>query len=140
MEREPTFIPKYIQQIFCTELRPFISRRDTVLRDCINVEERVAITIWKLATNIEYRALSELFAFGKSTVCKIVNDTCQQIVINLLPKYVKISKGERLKEVLDGFETTKGFPQAVGAIDGIVCPNSVFGLLLLVQENMHRFL
>ena len=108
--------------IICTELRPFISRRDTVLRDCISVEEQVAITIWKLATNIEYRTLSELFGIGKSTVCKIVNDTCQQIVINLLPKYVKIPKGERLKEVLDGFETTKGFPQAVGAIDGTHIP------------------
>ena len=108
--------------IICTELCPFISRRDTVLRDCISVEERVAITIWKLATNIEYRTLSELFRIRKSTVCEIVNDTCQQIVINLLPKYVKIPKGERLKEALDGFETTKGFPPAVDAIDGTHIP------------------
>ena len=111
--------------IICTELHPFISRRDTILRACISVEERVAITIWKLATNIEYRSnrtLSELFGVGKSTVCEIVNDTYQQIVINLLPKYVNIPKGERLKEVLDGFETTKGFPLAVGAIDGTHIP------------------
>ena len=47
--------------IICTELRPFISRRDTILRACIGVEERVTITIWTLATNIEYRTLSELF-------------------------------------------------------------------------------
>ena len=81
--------------IICTELRFFISRRDTVLRDCISVEERVAITIWKLATNIEYRTLSELFGIGKSTVCEIVNDTCQQIVINLLPKYMKKFQKEK---------------------------------------------
>ena len=104
--------------IICTELRPFISRRDTILRACISVEERVAITIWKLATNIEYRTLSELFGVGKSTVCEIVNDTCQQIDYQNMSKF----KGERLKEVLDGFETTKGFPQAVGAIDGTHIP------------------
>ena len=108
--------------IICNELRCFIARNDTNLRLSISVEERVAITIWKLATNIEYRTLSELFGIGRSTVCEIVNDTCQQMVMNLLPKYVKIPKGDRLKEVVDGFELTKGFPQAVGAIDGTHIP------------------
>ena len=34
------------------------------------------------------------------------------IVMNLqlLPKYVKIPKGDRLKELVEGFELTKGFP------------------------------
>jgi len=108
--------------VICNELHPFISRKDTNLRFSISVEERVAVTIWKLATNIEYRTLSGLFGIGRSTVCEIVNDTCQQIVLNLLPKYVKIPQGDRLKEVVDGFEVTKGFPQAVGAIDGTHIP------------------
>ena len=110
--------------IICNELRPYIQRNDTNLRFSISVEERVAISIWKLSTNIEYRTLSELFGIGRSTVCEIVHDTCQHIVINLLPKYVKIPKGDRLKEVVENCELTKGFPQAVGAIDGTHIPIS----------------
>ena len=108
--------------IICNELRPYIQRNDTNLRFAISVEERVAISIWKLSTNIEYRTLSELFGIGRSTVCEIIHDTCQHIVMNLLPKYVKIPKGDRLKELVESFELTKGFPQAVGAIDGTHIP------------------
>ena len=104
--------------IICNELHPYIQRIDTNLRFSISVEERVAISIWKLSTSNEYRSLSELFGIGRSTVCEIVHDTCQHIVINLLLKYVKIPKGDKLKELVENFELTKGFPQAVGAIDG----------------------
>ena len=34
------------------------------------------MTIWRLATNVEYRILSELFGIGKSTVGEIVIETC----------------------------------------------------------------
>ena len=82
--------------IICIELCPFISRRDTVLRDCISVEEQVAITIWKLATNIEYRTLSELFGIGKSTVCKIVNDLSKNCY-KFISKICKNSKRRKVK-------------------------------------------
>jgi len=104
------------------ELHPYIARETTHLRQPISVDQRVAITIWKLATNIDYRTLSELFGVGKSTVCEIVNETCRQIVLHLLPKYVRIPHGERLKEIVEGFETCWGFPQAAGAIDGTHIP------------------
>ena len=103
-------------------MRPYIQRNDTNLRFSISVGERVAISIWKLSTNIEYRTLSELFGIGRSTVCEIVHDTCQHIVINFLPKYVKLPKDDRLKELVESFEHTKGFPQAVGAIVGTHIP------------------
>ena len=92
------------------------------MRQPISVEERVAVTIWKLATNVEYRTLSELFGLGKATVGKIVVETCQAISKYLLPKYVNIPQGNRLKEVVDGFELCWGFPQAAGAIDGSHIP------------------
>ena len=103
--------------IISNELHPYIVREITQLRLSISVDQRVAVTIWKLATNVEYRTLSELFGIGKSTVREIVNDTCKQIVMHLLPKYVKIPQGDVLKEIVEGLETCWGFPQAVGAID-----------------------
>ena len=68
------------------------------------------MTIWRLATNVEYRTLSELFGIGKSTVGEIVIETCNTIASRLLPQYVYIPKGEKLKEIVDGFETYLGFP------------------------------
>ena len=94
----------------------------TNFRSPVSVEERVAVTIWKLATNIEYRTLSSLFGLGRSTVGKIVVETGRAIATHLLPQYVQIPCGEKLKEIVDGFETFWGFPQAAGAIDGSHIP------------------
>ena len=71
-----------------------------------------------MGTNIEYRTLSELFGLGRSTVAEIVLETCNAIATHLLPQYVSIPNGDKLKEIVDGFETYWGFPQAAGAIDG----------------------
>lgn len=94
----------------------------TNFRVPVTVEERVAVTVWKLATNIEYRTLSSLFGLGRSTVGKIVVETCRAIATHLLPQYVYIPNGERLKEIVEGFETFWGFPQAAGAVDGSHIP------------------
>ena len=64
------------------------------------------------------QTLSELFGLGKSTVGEIVIETCNAIATHLLPQYVYIPKGEKLKAIVEGFETYRGFPQAAGAIDG----------------------
>ena len=90
----------------------------TPFRLPVSVEQSVAVTVWKLATNVEYRTLAALFGLGRSTVCTIVVQTCRVIATHLLPQYVQIPQGEKLKEIVEGFETFWGFPQAVGAIDG----------------------
>lgn len=86
------------------------------------VTERVAVTIWKLATNVEYQTLSNTFSLGRSTVGKIVMETWHEIAVHLLTEFVKIPSGDKLKEIVDGFENFWGFPQAVGAIDGSHIP------------------
>ena len=87
------------------------------MREPVSTERRLAITLWKLATNIEYISISQLFGLGHSTVCSIVLETCKAITEILLPKYVRIPQGESCKEAINGFDHL-GFPQAVGAIDG----------------------
>lgn len=104
-----------------TELKPFIERQDTHLRSCISVEQRLAVTLWRLATTIEYRTLSELFGIGRSTACTIVLETCRAIQ-NLIPKYVTVPKGEQMSINVEGFEARWGFPQTAGAIDGTHIP------------------
>ena len=108
--------------ILCNELRPYIKKKTTRLRETISVEKRVAVTIWKLATNCEYRTISNLFGIGLSTVCVIVVETCTVIATKLLSKFVYIPQGESLREVVRGFQDCWGFPQTAGAIDGSHIP------------------
>ena len=112
--------------IICNELRPYIQKKWTNMRSPVSVEERVAVTVWKLATNVEYRTLASLFGLGRSTVGEIVVETCEVVTTKLLSRYVYIPQESRLREVVDGFEVRWGFPQVAGAIDGthipIVCP------------------
>ena len=71
---------------------------------------------------MELRTLAVLFGLGRSTVGKIVLDTCDAIMCHLLPKYVRIPQGDSLHEIVEGFEHCWGFPHAVGAIDGSHIP------------------
>ena len=43
------------------------------------LQQRVAVTLWKLATNVEHRILVQLMGTGCSTACEIVNSVCEAI-------------------------------------------------------------
>lgn len=60
----------------CNELRSTIERTDTEMRKAVPVEQRVALTLWFLATNIDYRTIGHLFGVSKSTVCVITKEVC----------------------------------------------------------------
>ena len=108
--------------ILCSDLEPHIQRRDTNYRKAISVKHRVAITVWRLATNVEYRTLSHLFGVGVSTVGSIVRECCRVICDELTPRYVRMPTGDDFDRMLDGFETRWGFPHCAGAVDGTHIP------------------
>ena len=68
------------------------------------------------------RTISVLFGLGRSTVGRIVNETCKAIPTYLLKKIARIPQCQRLQENIEGFEHSRGFPQAVGAVDGTHIP------------------
>ena len=96
--------------VFCQGLRAHIERQKTRLRMPIGVEKRVVVTIWKLATNVEYQTLLALFGLGRCTVCVIVVETCNAITKHLFPWYVSFPMGERLRDIVRMIETCWGFP------------------------------
>ena len=49
-------------------------------------------------------------------------ETSHAIAAHLLSQYVFIPTGEKLKEIVEGFEEFWGFPQVAGAIDGSHIP------------------
>ena len=86
------------------------------MRKAIPVEQRVALTLWWLATTADFRTIGHLFGVSKAAVCVVVK-VCSAIVQVLLPRYIKIPTGDSLKEVVHGFQHKWGFPQC-GAVDG----------------------
>ena len=53
----------------CNELISEIRKQDTIFRQAITLEKRVAITLWCLATNGNYRSIGHLFRVAKGIYC-----------------------------------------------------------------------
>ena len=106
----------------CDKLRPIIQRQDTRMRHAITVEQRVAVTLWCLATCGEYRTIGHLFGIARNTVCVIVHDTCAAIIQVLRSQYISFPAGEDLKNVVERFKAKWDIPQCAGAIDGSHIP------------------
>ena len=100
----------------CSKLLPHLQKHHCV-RDPLSVELRVAVTLWRLGTNAEYRSIGHLFGVGLSTVFITVREVCMAIVELLLPLYIRVPTGDHLHDVVEGFSCRWGFPQCVGAID-----------------------
>lgn len=103
----------------CHELRPHIERTTTRYRE---PENRVAVALWRLSTNTEYRTISHLFGIGISIVCIITREVVQAIVQILMPQFIKVPQGNDLRDIFNGFRDKWGFPQCAGAIDGTHVP------------------
>ena len=71
----------------CGQLRSRIQRVNTRMRQAISVEKRLAVTLWCLATPAEYRTIGHLFGIARSTVCRIVHETCKAIVAPARPAF-----------------------------------------------------
>ena len=74
----------------------------------------VAITLWCLATHAN---IVLVFGVAYSTVCEIVQETCQAIVSNLMHLYIQFPTSDAVKAVVEEFEVKWGFPQCIRAID-----------------------
>lgn len=100
----------------CEKVRPRLARQDTSFRLALPVEKRVAVALWRLASNIEYRTISSLFGVGKSTVCRCVRDMCHAIVALMGPIYLRFPNEQELEESAQLFLSNWGFPHCVAAI------------------------
>ena len=55
----------------CSELRLAVEKNDTSMIKAIPVEQRVALTLWFLATGTDFRTIGHLFGVSKSTMCVV---------------------------------------------------------------------
>ena len=81
----------------CDQLKDLLKKETIRLRKPLSVEQRVAITLWILATACEYRTVAHLFRVARCTVCVVVHETCEAIVTKLMALYISFPTGEQLK-------------------------------------------
>lgn len=106
---------------------PKIMKKNTKWRDAISANDRLALTLRFLASGETFRSLAFSFRMGRSTVGKIVKETCVIIWEELSSKFVQFpTKQEEWKQIAADFEEKWQFPHCLGAIDGkhviIECP------------------
>ncbi|XP_060783114.1 uncharacterized protein LOC132890320 [Neoarius graeffei] len=112
----------------CDQLRPYVNPKTTNMLAPVPLEKRVALTIYRLASNVEFHDVANLFGIGTSTACNIIWEVCEALS-ELRKIYVKRSKSvPELTSHIAGFERKTGFPMCVGALDGthipIIAPQS----------------
>ena len=103
------------------ELQPVMQRQE-LIRSTIPLDRRVAIALWRLGANVKYRTISHLFGVALSSVCVIVHEVCEAIVVVLGPQYIKLPQGEGWQTVVNGFLQRWQFPQYAGALIGSHIP------------------
>ena len=96
--------------ILCDSLHPKLTRQDTTYRQAVPVELRVAICLWRLATNLELRSLSHLFGVGLSSACMFTQQVVAAINDTLKPEYLHTPSAAEFEEIVKGFNNRWGFP------------------------------
>ncbi|XP_051556508.1 uncharacterized protein LOC127442481 [Myxocyprinus asiaticus] len=103
-------------QYICRRVQPAMEKMDTRYRLSVPLQKRVAVALWKLATNAEYRTVAHLFGVGIATACDCVRDFCSSVLEILMPEVIQVPTAEKLNEMTLYFEQRWGLPQCVGSI------------------------
>ncbi|XP_060209949.1 protein ANTAGONIST OF LIKE HETEROCHROMATIN PROTEIN 1-like [Lycium barbarum] len=102
--------------VICRELESVITKKDTMLRLAIPVNQRVAVCIWRLATGAPLREVSKRFGLGISTCHKIVLEVCTAIKGVLMGKFVQWPDELKMEEIKREFEVVSGIQTICGSM------------------------
>ena len=72
----------------CDELRPFLQKQSTAMRDALPVETQVAARLYYLTDEGRFRKVAKAFGIGKSSVSTKIREVCMVITKYLGPKYI----------------------------------------------------
>ena len=106
------------QQLSISE--PLIQKRQG--RKMIDLRKQLCIFLWFSASKEPYRSIAERFDVTESSVHKTVCRVTEAILAEMLRDTIKWPEGERMKEVMAGFEAFKEMKKVVAAIDGCHIP------------------
>ena len=109
-------------QHICGLVGPQLMRQNTILREAITVEKRVAVALWRLATGISYRTVGLTFGIGRCTAMNVKDEFCSALM-RRANDFIKFPKAEaETRQAIQKFQDISHFPQVVGALDGSRIP------------------
>ena len=98
---------------------PLIQKKDTIMRDSIKPNERLALTIRFLATGESFQSLSFQFRIGRTTISNIVMEVCVAICDVFGKDYLRTpNQANKWDEIAQLFQSRWNLPNCIGAIDG----------------------
>ena len=98
---------------------PKIEKKNTRLRKCVCVRERLFITSRYLSTGCSQQTLSFAFRLGRTTIFRIVKEVCIALDEILSPIYLNPPKySSEWKKISDDFFKLWNMPHVIGAIYG----------------------
>ena len=96
-----------------------IKKKDTLTRESIGPDERIAVTLGCLATGETFKSLEYSFRISRTCISSIVVETCQAILDILGPRYLNTPfSQDEWKCVAQRFESRWNFPNRIGTLDG----------------------
>lgn len=98
-----------------------ISHYDTDMCFAILAEWLLEMTLYFLASTVEYRTIGNLFGVSEAFVCSCVRELCDAIT-KQLSNIIHFPQGNELIEVIRTYENKWHFPMCAGAIDGTYIP------------------
>ena len=102
----------------CGLVGPQLVRQNTILREAITVEKRVAVALWRLATGNSYRTVGLTFGIGRCTAMNVKDEFCSALM-RRANDFIKFPKTEtETSQAIQKFQDISHFPQVVGALDG----------------------
>ena len=104
------------------EVQDEIVQKDTPMHKAVSPRKRTAITLYSMSSTAEYRTIADLFGVSMSFICLCIRDVCKAMTKNLKNDFLKVPKGEDLREVMRLYKDKSGFPSCAVAIDGTHIP------------------
>ena len=106
----------------CGLVGPELVRQNTILRQAISVEKRVAVALWRLATGASYRTVGLTFGIGLCTAMNVKDEFCTAL-LRRASDFIKFPKTEaKTRQPIQEFQDISRFPQVVGALDASRIP------------------
>ena len=94
------------------------------MRKAVEVEKKVGLFLYFIASTASYRTLSNLFGLSRGFVCICIRKVAAAVLRKLTLKYLSIAKGDELARMIANNKEKWGFSMCAGAIDDTNIPVS----------------
>lgn len=74
------------------------------MRKAVEVEKKVALFLYFIASTASYRTLSNLFGSSRGFVCICMRKVAAAVLRKLKPKYMSVAKGDELARVIANYK------------------------------------